>query len=304
VLDKNKNLVSVIIPTYKRSKLLNKAINSALNQAYNNIEIIVVDDNDPNTIFRTKTKKLMAEYKNNEKVKYIKHSKNRNGAVARNTGVNNSSGKYIAFLDDDDEFEPKKIQTQLKILRNCKEKYGGVYCRFGRYIDNKKIYESKYCENNNLQFDILSLKAEISSSTLLIKKSVLKDLNGFDNSFERHQDYELLVRFFRKYKMMSVDDELVKINIDSEINRPDGIKLEKVKKQFLSKFKDDICSYNTTKQNKIYSAHYFELFKVFIRNMNILKGLNYFWKSNPDYNMLKNFLRKLVIKFKEYYHGG
>ena len=112
------DLVSILIPTYKRTDKLKKSIKSALNQTYENIEIIVIDDNDPETLDREKNEILMdqmkKEYKN---IVYIKHEKNKNGAAARNTGIKKAKGKYIAFLDDDDEFFKQKIEIQYKYLK-------------------------------------------------------------------------------------------------------------------------------------------------------------------------------------------
>ena len=98
----NEELVSVIIPTYKRSEMLPRAVESALNQTYSNIEVVVVDDNDPESTWRKDTSERMLQFKNDNRVKYICHEKNSNGSVARNTGIKNSAGSIIAFLDDDD----------------------------------------------------------------------------------------------------------------------------------------------------------------------------------------------------------
>ena len=124
---KNEPLVSIIIPTYKRSNMLSRTIESVLNQTYQNIEIIVVDDNDKNTTYRKDTEIVMRKYKDNYKVKYIKHDKNMNGAVARNTGIRVSKGEYIGFLDDDDIFYKEKIQKQVEYLEKNIE-YDAVYC--------------------------------------------------------------------------------------------------------------------------------------------------------------------------------
>src|SRR5699024_12399636 len=110
--------VSVIMPTYKRADMLERAINSVLNQTYNDVELIVVDDNNPNTVYRKETSKVMKKYKNYNRVRYIKHERNMNGAVARNTGIFYSTGELITFLDDDDWYDEKK-----KIGRaSCRER--------------------------------------------------------------------------------------------------------------------------------------------------------------------------------------
>src|SRR5699024_9821532 len=92
-------LVSIIIPTYGRPFVLDKAIKSVLNQNYNNYELIIVDDNNPGTEFRKSTEDLMENYKKHSKVTYLKHSKNMNASAARNTGIMKSSGDYLCFLD-------------------------------------------------------------------------------------------------------------------------------------------------------------------------------------------------------------
>ena len=97
-----KPLVSVIIPTYKRSKSLNRAIDSVLSQTYPNIEIIVVDDNGKGSKYQLETEKSLEKYIKTDKIKYIIHDVNRNGSAARNTGFKHSRGEYINFLDDDD----------------------------------------------------------------------------------------------------------------------------------------------------------------------------------------------------------
>src|SRR5690554_1142633 len=102
-------LVSVIIPTYGRPSHLLRAVHSVLNSCYKLIEVIVVDDNDPSSKFRSDTEYLMEKFSDFQNVIYLKHDKNKNGAAARNTGLKYCAGKYVCFLDDDDEFLPKKL---------------------------------------------------------------------------------------------------------------------------------------------------------------------------------------------------
>ena len=112
----NKPLVSVIIPTYKRADMLTKAIDSAINQTYKNIEIIVIDDNDPSSKYRFETKKKLSSYIQSGVIRYIENEKNLGGAITRNRAVEQSKGEYIAFLDDDDIFFPTKIEKQVEVL--------------------------------------------------------------------------------------------------------------------------------------------------------------------------------------------
>ena len=108
----NNHLVSVIIPTYKRSDMLPRAIASVLGQTYQNIQVVVVDDNNPDTEWRETTSKKMEAYADDSRVKYVCHEQNMNGSVARNTGIHESDGDIVCFLDDDDWFLPTKIEKQ------------------------------------------------------------------------------------------------------------------------------------------------------------------------------------------------
>jgi glycosyltransferase involved in cell wall biosynthesis len=102
--------VSVIIPTYNRAEMLIRAIRSVLKQTYEDYEIIVVDDGSTDD-----TAKVMKAYEN-DKFKYIRYSLNKGGAFARNLGLDSSRGKYIAFLDSDDEWLPTKLEKQTKFI--------------------------------------------------------------------------------------------------------------------------------------------------------------------------------------------
>ena len=106
-------LVSVIITTCNGDYKLVRAVDSVLMQTYNNIEIIVVDDNGNGTASRIETEKMMEKFSNTERVIYLKHEQNKNGSAARNTGIRTAKGKYVAFLDDDDVFNPLIIPLSL-----------------------------------------------------------------------------------------------------------------------------------------------------------------------------------------------
>ena len=101
--------LTIIIPTYKRSEFLCRAIDSILKNS-GDYEIIVVDDNDEDSTFRRDNEKNLEKYLKNNEIIYLKHKKNKNGAAARNTGIKKARGKYITFLDDDDEFYEDRIK--------------------------------------------------------------------------------------------------------------------------------------------------------------------------------------------------
>ncbi len=113
--------ISVVIPTYNRPELLNNSINSVLSQTYRDFELIVIDDcssdNTPDVL----------EGFRDERLRVIRNSSNKGIAAVRNISVSNSQGKYIAFLDDDDEWLPDKLEKQLKIMEDGPDNLGCVY---------------------------------------------------------------------------------------------------------------------------------------------------------------------------------
>ena len=279
-MEKFNRKVSIIIPTYKRPDNLARAINSVLNQTYTNIEVIVVDDNDPNMVYREETEKLMAQYSECKNIKYIRHSRNSNGAVARNTGYTYAEGEYIGFLDDDDEFERNKIQLQVEKLESFTSEYKGVYCGYKVILNGKEISRVTTLPEGNLQLDLFQMNYSLKAgSGLLVEDTVFKELGGFDESFERHQDYEFLIRFFEKYKLACVFEPLVKIHQDSRINYPDGKSFSQIKQQYLNKYFSILNKYPKKQRAIIYKNHWLEISKVFLINRDYLNALHFLIKA-------------------------
>jgi len=178
--------VSIIVPSYKRNReLFSRAIESLLAQSYENIEIVVVDDN---------AKPELLEYRqalydyiqelNSDKIKYIQNQENLGGALSRNVGIENATGEYITFLDDDDRYLKDKVKNQLDfMLKNDLEM---SFTDLSIYNENEKLID--YRDHNDIsQFDKDYLmkyhltKQITGTPTFMVKKSVLLDINGFDN---------------------------------------------------------------------------------------------------------------------------
>ena len=265
----NNGLVSIIIPTFKRADYIDRAILSVMNQSYSNWELIIVDDNNENTLERFEMENKMLKYVNNQKIKYIKHEKNKNGAAARNTGILNSNGDYITFLDDDDFYLKDRLKIIVDFLSKNKE-YDGVYT--SGCVLYKDFFYAKL--SGNLQKEILSLKPIIrTGSNMFFRRKVFDEVGLFDETFTRHQDLEILVRFFRKFKICAIDKVLV-VKDDSieRINWPNAIKTLEVREKFIDNFKEDINK--CCNKNKILFDNYLDLYcKVCIsknNNKNVL----------------------------------
>lgn len=250
-MEENK-LVSIIIPTYKRADMLSRAINSVLNQTYANIEVIVVDDNNPDTEYRKSTENVMQQYRDDHRVVYIQHEKNKNGAAARNTGLSISKGEFISFLDDDDSYLPQKIEKQVKYLNE--HKHNAVYC--GRIQKGKEVL-GKY--SGDLSQQILSLSFSPTTPALMFRSFAIKLIGGFDESFKRHQDFELLLRYFKTNTIGVISEPLVEIGQNEGENELHGEILEKTKEAFLKQFMADIERIDMKVKGfkeKTYNAHY------------------------------------------------
>jgi glycosyltransferase involved in cell wall biosynthesis len=256
-------LVSVIIPTYKRSDCLPNAIKSVLNQTYKDIEIIVVDDNDPESEYRKNTEKVMEGFSQYSNVIYIKHDINRNGSVARNTGFKNSHGDYIMYLDDDDEFLPNKVEAQVRCLENLDDSWGLCYTNFMRKFKGKVLDYSCEKREGRLFTDALMRNLFIQpGSNLMIRRSVVEEMNGFDETFIRNQDLEFLNRILYKYKIAHVDILGLVVNLPTTQYRK--CDFEEINNYYIDRFKPFVELLSDEDKKKFYKMTNLHLFRYYL----------------------------------------
>jgi len=203
-------LVSVIITTCNRAHILPRAIKSVLNQTYHDLECIIVDDASTDN-----TEEVIRSYKD-DRIIYIKHDYNKHSSAARNTGFKASSGDYIAFLDDDDEWLPKKLEKQMRSLKKLDKSFGMVYC-WMRYYDNGRMVSEKKPELNGYIFKYAIERQPIGNvSTYLIKRPVFDKIGLFDEKLRRGIDGDFARRVSLYYKIGVVPEILVKYYLDDE----------------------------------------------------------------------------------------
>lgn len=278
-----KPIISIVIPTYGRPNNLFRAAQSCLFQSFTNVEIVIVDDNCPLSAAGKETNKIVMELMNlDNRVRCVQHLNNKNGAAARNTGVYASEGKYIALLDDDDEFDKEKLSLQLDLL--TKEGVDCVYCRTQKFKNGFYMYETKYnkFDERTVLLDIFLQRVELNSSTLLISKDVYLSLGGFDESFRRNQDYEFLVRFLEKFRLGCVDECLVKMHVDSKMNQLSAEDYALVRFDFIKKFSHVLDSFGMVKRLKVWRWFYFDLSVYFFRHGCFFKGTVFLCRSLPE----------------------
>lgn len=202
-------MISVIIPTYNRENTIVRCIESVLNQTYKDIEVIVVDDKSTDN-----TEKVVKAIED-KRVRLIKLEKNSGACVARNVGVENAKGKYIAFQDSDDEWIIDKLYKQLKYLE--KNNLDVVSCKMYQIFDESKT--NIFPKNLNVQGTDIYYKNSISTQTILGKKECFEK-ERFDENLPRFQDWDLVLRLVKRYKVEILDDILVKAYIqDNSISK-------------------------------------------------------------------------------------
>jgi len=200
----NPPLASIVIPTYNRPEHLERAIDSALKQTYENVEIIVVDDGSELNL-----KPFENKYPS---VRFLKNKTNRGACYSRNRGLKASNGEYINFLDDDDELYPNKIKLQVQKFQSSPVKNLGFVTahvldkRSGKEIIKKNITAG------SMYRQLLSGYAISGIETLLIKKECLLEIGGFDENLQSSQEYDLLIRLSENYGVDYVDEILSREN--------------------------------------------------------------------------------------------
>ncbi|MBX9969227.1 glycosyltransferase family 2 protein [Priestia aryabhattai] len=259
-----KGLVSVIIPTYKGSNIVCKSIDSILKQTYKKVEVIVVDDNGKGTENQIKTEKTMERYSSLNNVMYVAHDKNKNGSAARNTGFRHSKGEYLCFLDDDDLYLPDKVLKQVIKFQKTPNDFGIVYCSILEIYSEKERHKLEANMEGDILLPMLLWKTRLCSSNIMIRRTVFEEVKGFDESFSRHQDWELLVRILDKYKCGAVPDVGVeKVLLDRNV--PTSAKtVEKNGIHFIEKMKPIIERLGKKNAAIVYSHYYIEWAKVFL----------------------------------------
>lgn len=202
-------MISVIIPTYNREKTIKYSINSVLKQTYQNFEIIIVDDASTD-----RTLNILQEYKD-KRIKIIKLKENSGACFARNIGIENAKGKYIAFHDSDDEMLPSRLEIGIKTIE--KENVDVIFSKFIRKYKNKRI---DILPNYNLneitdKIEALLYDNAISTPTILGKVAVFNNIH-FDISFPRFQDWEIGLRIVENYKIYYIDEVLLIAHVQAD----------------------------------------------------------------------------------------
>lgn len=273
--------VSCVIPSYRRSDTVTRAIDSVLAQTYPNMEVCVVDDNYPGDAFSRQLRQLLERYRHDARVRCIQQEKHVNGAVARNVGIRAAQGEFIAFLDDDDEWLPEKTCRQMEIFFNHPST-DAVTTLWTRYVQGKAVMRCPVYSTDDFQYKVFAREISVFSSTVLIRKSAIDKFGGFDESLVRHQDLQFLVHAARDGSFEVVPEYLVKLHADSTANQLDPARFVEAKSAFFRSVKSELDKYPPPRRRNIENAHRFEILLFALRAKNFFLAIKYLWKIGPD----------------------
>lgn len=288
--------VSVVIPTHNRVELLEQALNSVMCQSYKDLEIIVISDGSTD-----KTDIKVNEYKKiDSRIKYISYYPNKGGNHARNVGIKNATGEFIAFLDDDDEWESHKIELQVREFSK-NSKVGLVYTGIEIiYKDNGVSYKSLPTKTGDLSKEILIHNCIGTTSTVMIKKEFLKKSGGFDENLKALQDYDLWIRICQLANVGAVKKPLLKYNnFDSIDQISDDLEKYKIAIDYIdSKYKSLYESANKEIKFKHQQSSYMLLANKGLRNRNKKEARTYIKKHFK----VKSNLKAIIMYFLSYFN--
>lgn len=196
--------VTAVIPTFNRAQFIERAICSVLSQSYKPDEIIIVDDGSDD-----ETAKIVSEIKTSSKenIQYL-FQKNGGPSSARNAGIEMATSDYIAFLDSDDLWQKRKLETQLAAFKKC-PRYrishtGEKWYRRGVHLNRKKKHLQK---SGDIFLQCLSLCA-VGMSTVMVKKELFAEYGLFDVQLPCCEDYDFWLRITGHEPILLIDQTL------------------------------------------------------------------------------------------------
>ena len=261
-------LVSVVIPVYNRTELLQRAIKSVTNQTISNLEVIVVDDGSTEDIMKT-TRMITGI-----DIKVIKHNHRKGPAAARNTGIREAKGSYVAFLDSDDEWFPEKLEQQLKFLLED-EPHRQVCCT--SYLLRKRGDEFEKvinAENSDKPLNFLWGCTLGPGTTLIASRGCFEQVGLFDERLERLEDWDWMLRCSQQYRVYSLSRPLARVYYSPDTADP--VQVTKALQQiYMARYKYGLKWVAPSDLLKFYSTIFLERAGIHYRARHILRAIYY-----------------------------
>lgn len=213
-------LVSVVIPTYNRGRVIGRAIESVLQQTFSDFELIIVDDGSTDN-----SCEIVGLY-DDSRIRLIRNTQNQGANFCRNIGIKESKGKYIAFQDSDDEWTTDKLEVHIRYMQenNLKASFGPY-----RVLETSQVVPNnfqQYVNNDGLVRETLKRYNIVGTPTLVIEKCIVNDVGMFDEQLPRMQDYDYAIRIAKKYDIGCCPHILLNVHTDEYRITSDRNKLD------------------------------------------------------------------------------
>ncbi|HUX95606.1 MAG TPA: glycosyltransferase [Bacteroidales bacterium] len=246
-------LFSIITPTFKRPEFLARNIRSVINQTYNTFEHIIIDDANDST-----TEKLIDSF-GDERIKLVKHEKSKGAAASYNSGLRKSCGKFVLFLDDDDEYMPFFLEKMHKCFISEDMELGFVWSGISKIEDTddgeialySRVWPGDFSKKEN---GIIAATSIGNGFGLCVRRECFGKIGFYDESLKIGEDTDLLFRLTMNFKFKTIPDVLVKIHqhkfnqLTGEENYLDKIRGMEI---ILERYRDFLKQYP-----KVFAVHY------------------------------------------------
>jgi len=286
----NSSLISVIIPTYNRMHIIKDAIETVLNQSYQNFEIVIVDDGSTDN-----TQEVVKNF-NDSRIKYIYQSNSGKPSIARNTGIKQASGNFIAFLDSDDFWHPQMLERHINAFNNNPNV--GFTINWNSYVsfEGNELYQKACLANNQIEYiRYILLNPDYTypgPSGSLVKKECFDKVGIFDEELDFCEDWDLFFRLAVCYEMYNIKETLTYVRVHKKsFTRNNQDNFPKFKNSYLTFLQKAFENKNLpldmlSIKNEVYSNVY-----------NCFGGMILYDRKNP------NGSREDYLKSLSYLHG-
>jgi len=303
--------VSVVVPTYNRADVLSRAIDSVLAQTVTDVELIVVDDGSTDD-----TQDRLRSY-DDPRLTVLRHPENRGGSAARNTGIEAATGEYVAFLDSDDTWRPRKLEVQLEALESRSAEWIAAYCDAAFVAPNRRselvvALKRRYARLRSpnvpteggeelIKYVLTDELHTSGGSTLIAERDAVEAIGGFDESFDRFQDPEFIIRLLEQGNLAHVPETLVD---RYESANPPAEVVRAADEHYLERFSGTVDSLEA-EGHPIRSIHEFMLARLFFSEGRFRDGLRHLEAARgPGLAELPSLLLSVAVGVRERVSGS
>jgi O-antigen biosynthesis protein len=201
--------VSVVLPTYRRPELLERALGTVMAQALTDWELLVIDDNGAGHEAQRQTEVTIRRLGADPRVNYVVHESNQGACAARNTGIRAARGTYVAFLDDDDAWYPHKLERQVACFEAADPEVALVYGGYRRVGEDGRTETRRADGRAHVGRNLWMRNGIGTTSVVMCRRDALLEVGGFDERLPSMQDYDLYLRLAQRYPFACVEEPVL-----------------------------------------------------------------------------------------------